>query len=133
MRVPVLKNERGVTLIELCAALVVLAIGVLALVRIFPTATRSQSQDRMLTLANLYAQERIEDLGPKTFTDSALDFGRHPATSASDEALGSGAWHRYYTVTAMAAPLDNLKKVTVTVYWTNQGARTVTATTYMRR
>ena len=33
----------------------------------------------------------------------------------------------------MDAPLDNLKKVTVTVQWTFQGNRSVTSTTYVRR
>jgi prepilin-type N-terminal cleavage/methylation domain-containing protein len=133
-KIPAIRDARGVTLVELLAALVVISIGILALVRLFPTASKNQLQDRMLTSANLYAEEKIEDLSPKDWNDADLALGRHPATASSDEALGpSGSWHRYWTVSAMAIPLDNLKRVTVTVYWTINGSRTITATTYLRR
>src|SRR5262249_38283404 len=133
-RLPHLRDARGVTLVELLAALVVISVGVLALVRVFPTASSNQVEDRLLTSANLYAQEKLEDLSPKSWIDAALTAGRHPASSTNDEVLGtSGRWHRYSTVTTMAAPLDNLKKVTVTVYWTFMGSRTVNVTTYLRR
>ena len=50
------------------------------------------------------------------------------------EALGtSGAWQRFYTVDAMAAPMDNLRRVTVVVTWTAVKPETLTATTYVRR
>ena len=44
-----------------------------------------------------------------------------------------GKWTRNYQVDLLVPPLDNLKRVTVTVSWTYQGARSVTATTYLRR
>ncbi len=125
-------GERGVTLVELLAALVVISVGVLALVRLFPTGERNQLEDRLRTSANLYAQEKIEYLTAASWTGADLTLGRHPAGTAT-ESLGSGAWKRFYQVDAMAAPLDNLKKVTVTVTWTFMGSRSVTATTYLRR
>ena len=58
--------------------------------------------------------------------------GRHPPSS--NEQLGSnGQWERYYEIATMAAPLDNLRKVTVTVTWDYTGPHNVTATTYLRR
>ncbi len=125
-------RERGVTLVELCIALVVISIGLLALVRIFPTAARNQLEDRLVTSANLYAQEKIEDLGAKGWADADLTVGRHPAGTTNESCGASGAWQRHWDVAQMAAPLDNLKKVTVTVAWNFQGARSVTATTYLR-
>lgn len=127
-----LRSERGVTLVELMFALVVITVGVLALVRVFPTAQRSQTEDRLQTSANLYAQEKIEYLSSKSFIDAELTVGRHPGGSAT-ESCGSGKWQRWYQVDAMASPLDNLKKVTVTVSWNFMGTRSVTATTYLRR
>jgi len=127
-----LRSERGVTLVELLAALVLISVGVLALVRLFPTATRNQLEDRLLTSANLYAQEKVEYLNTRGWGDTELSLGRHPAGTAT-ETLGSGAWHRFYQVEAMAAPLDNLKKITVTVSWTYMGARSVSTSTYLRR
>lgn len=125
--------ERGVTLVELLAALVVISVGLLALVRLFPTAERNQVEDRMQTSANLYAQQKVEFLTGKSWVDPDLTVGRHPAGSAMEDLGTSGKWHRYYVVSTMASPLDNLKKVTVTVSWNFMGSRSVTATTYLRR
>ena len=122
-------SERGISLIELMIALVVLSLGVLALGRAFPAGTRGQLQDRLTTSASYYAQEKIEELQGLTWGDARIADGAHAA-----ETLGaSGVWSRSYTVTTMAAPLDNLKKIVVTVGWNYQGARAVTATTYLRR
>jgi hypothetical protein len=114
-------------------ALVVLSIGLLAVAQLFPAGSRGQVQDRMLTSANYFAQEKIEQLTNVPWADPGLIVGRHP-TGTATEALGTGGqWQRFYTVAVMAAPLDNLKKVTVTVNWAAGGSRSVTATTYVRR
>ena len=126
-------SERGVTLVELLAALVVISIGLLALVRLFPTASSNQLEDRMLTSANLYAQEKMENLSTKTWIDADLTIGRHPSPTTTENLGTTGQWHRYWQVDQMASPLDNLKKVTVTVTWNFMGSRSVTATTYLRR
>lgn len=126
----VARGERGTTLAELMIALVVLAVGLLAVAQLFPSASRGQVQDRMLTTANYYAQEKVEDLVNLAWNDTRLDVGRHPGGTATEDL---GQWERFYTVTQLAAPLDNLKKVTVTVTWTFQGNRSVNATTYIRR
>jgi prepilin-type N-terminal cleavage/methylation domain-containing protein len=125
-------GERGVTLVELLAALIVISIGVLALVRLFPTAERNQQEDRMLTSGNLYAQEKVEQLVARNWIDPELTIGRHPAGSVVEDLGTTGKWHRFYVVSQMATPLDNLKKITVTVTWDFMGSRSVTATTYVR-
>lgn len=128
----VLRSERGATLVELMIALVMLSIGILAVGQLFPAGSRSQLQARLTTAGNYYAQEKLEQLAGLAWTDAGLTAGRHPASGT--EALGSsGQWKRYYEVSAMTAPIDNLKKVTVTVQWVFQGTRTVTSTTYVRR
>lgn len=124
-------RERGSTLAELMVALVVLSIGLLAVAQLFPAGARSQTQDRMLTVANYYAQEKVERLTALDWSHPDLVNGRHP--SSGGETLGkTGAWSRAYDVSAMAAPLENLKKVTVTVWWKN-GKDSVTTTTYIKR
>lgn len=129
---PAPRSQRGMTLIELMVAMVVLTLGVLAVGRMFPAGSRAQLQDRMMTAGNNYAQQQIEQLQGLTWSDPAASLGRHPASG--DVALGAGGqWHRFYQVDLLAAPLDNLKRVTVTVNWTFMGARSVTATTYLRR
>jgi Tfp pilus assembly protein PilE len=131
--VRVRRSERGASLIELMIALVVLALGILAVAQLFPAGTRSQLGDRMLTSANYYAQEKIEVLTNLPFADAQLTDGRHPAGTATEACGTSGAWKRFYDVSTLTAPLDNLKKVTVTVQWQFMGSRQTQSTTYLRR
>ena len=124
---------RGATLVELLVALVVLAIGVLAVAHMFPAGARGQLRDRMVTAGGNYAQDKIEELSTLDWADAALSAGRHPGGTGTEALGGSGRWGRYYSVTQMAAPMDNLKKVAVTVRWTVVRTDSVTATTYLRR
>jgi type II secretory pathway pseudopilin PulG len=123
-------QERGTSLAELMIALVVLSIGLLAVAQLFPAGSRGQLRDRMLTAANYYAQEKIEQFVNLPWTAPALDPGRHPAGTATEDL---GQWKRFYQVDVLDPPLENLKRITVTVTWTFQGTRSVTATTYARR
>jgi Tfp pilus assembly protein PilV len=123
-----------VTLIETMVALVVFAIGVVVVAGLFPAGSRGQLQDRMRSTANLFAQEQIEALGNRSWSDAEVAPGRHPAGTATVACGESGAWRRWYQVSTMAAPLDNLRKIVVTVEWTTpEGVRSTTATTYVRR
>ena len=128
------RNDRGMSLVELMISLVVLAVGILAVGRIFPAGARSQARDRLLISANYYAQEKVEALTGLTWADASLTDGRHPAGTACDT-LGTGQWLRFYNVTTMTGKLDNLKKVDVTVNYmgAGQASRSLTATTYVRR
>jgi Tfp pilus assembly protein PilV len=126
-------DARGASLVELMVALMVLAVGILAMAQLFPAGNRSQLKDRMMTSASLFAQEKVEQLTPKTWSDPDLANGRHPAGTAVEQLGTSGKWGRFYQVETLAAPLDNLKRVTVTVNWTFMGNRSVTTTTYVRR
>jgi hypothetical protein len=120
-------------MIELMIALVVLAIGVLAVAQLFPAGSRGQLKDRMATTGSLYAQAKIESLSVLSWTDASLTDGRHPPGIATEDLGTSGKWHRYYNVTTLASPLDNCKRVTVTVNWTFMGTRQVQSTTYLRK
>ena len=126
--------QRGMSLVELLIALVVLSFGILAVGRIFPAGTRSQVQDRLLIGANYYAQEQLEHLTGRDFSDPLLANGRHPGGAAMDT-LAGGIWLRFHQVTPMTGTLDNLKRVDVTVSFrgVNQAQRSVTATTYVKR
>lgn len=126
-------SERGASLIELMIALVVLSLGILAVARLFPAGTRGNQQDRMMTTGSYYAQQKLEDLSALTWTDAALTDGRHPAGTATEDLGSTGKWHRFYNITTLASPMDNCKKVTVTVNWTFSGTRSTTATTYLRK
>lgn len=125
--------ERGTSLIELMIALVVLSLGILAIAQMFPAGARGQALDRMVTAGSYYADEQLEQLNRLPWSDPALTDGRHPAGTATVDLGATGKWHRYYEVATLPAPLDNLKRVTVTVTWDFMGTRSVQATTYQRR
>jgi type II secretory pathway pseudopilin PulG len=127
------RSERGITLVEVLIAVLVMTTGMLALGRLIPAATRGQHSDKMLTQANAYAQQKVESLQTLTWSDLLLADGRHPPGIASDSLGLTGAWQRHHEVTTLAAPLDNLKRVTVTVDWNFQGLHSVTGTTYLTR
>lgn len=132
-RIPRRRAERGMTLVEVLIAILVLTTGILAVGRLIPAATRGQLSDRMLTQGNAYAQQKVEELQTLTWSDPLLVDGRHPAGTTNEPLGSNGQWERYHDVTTMAAPLDNLKKITVTVAWDYMGPHSVTATTYVRR
>ncbi|SRR5258706_11206684 len=124
-------DQRGVTLIELCIALVVLAIGLLAIGQVFPAGSRSSTQSRIRTDASFFAQQKIEELNTISWNDAALSSGRHPVGTVCDT-LSAGHCVRFYNVDVLPAPLNNLKRVAVTVSWNFMGSRSLTDTTYIR-
>ncbi|HEY2954586.1 MAG TPA: prepilin-type N-terminal cleavage/methylation domain-containing protein [Candidatus Eisenbacteria bacterium] len=122
--------ERGTSLLELIVALTILAIGVLAVSQLFPAGTRSQVQDRLRTEAIQFAREKVEQLELTGWSGPDLTVGRHPA-GAAVEPLGSLG--RSYQVDLLAAPLDNLKRVTVKVAWNHVRRCSLQAVTYLRK
>jgi Tfp pilus assembly protein PilV len=126
-------TERGASMVELMVALVILALGILAVGQLFPAGSRSQIRGKMMTSGSLYAQQKIEELRPLSWSDTQLSVGRHPGGSATESLGDHGTWQRFYQVDQMADPLQDLKKITVTVTWSGSGSRSVTATTYVRR
>ena len=128
------RSERGMSLIELCIALVILTVGLLAAAQFFPAGSRATTRDQLLAAGNLYAQQKIEQLTTLSWNDVALSPGRHPSGSTYEVLGKSQAWNRFYIVSAMPAPLDNLRMITVGVAYDFQGRRdTVTSVTYVRR
>jgi Tfp pilus assembly protein PilV len=126
-------SERGALLIELMIALVFLAIGILALGRLFPAGSRSQLSSRMASTANFYVQQKAEELMGLTAADPGMTAGRHPAGTATESLGSGGAWKRFYTVDVLAAPLSNVRRIAINVSWTFQGTRAVVDTIYLRR
>jgi prepilin-type N-terminal cleavage/methylation domain-containing protein len=128
------RHERGISLVEILIALVVLSVGIMAVSSVFPTGTRAQVQTRDLGDATYYALQKIEDVKAIPWTDPALDVGRHPVGVLCDTLGASKAWTRFYNVDLLPAPLTDLKRVIVTVNWTYlNSTRSVTDTTYVRK
>jgi prepilin-type N-terminal cleavage/methylation domain-containing protein len=127
-------RERGTTLIELMIALVLLAIGLLAVNQLFPAGTRAQVRDRMLASASGLVQQKIEQVSTYTWADTGLSLGRHPPGTLAEGLGDFSNIRRFYTVDTMPIPLDNLRKVTVEAYWLSLGdTMRVRTSTYVRR
>ncbi len=125
-------SSRGYSLLELMIVLVVLTLGILAIAKLFPTASREQVKDRLRTAGSYYAQEKIEALRACQTTDPDVTDGRHPTSSTNETCGASGAWQRYWTVSHLADPLGNIARMDVTVVWNEaNGADSTTATTYV--
>jgi Tfp pilus assembly protein PilV len=121
--------ERGASIVELMVALIVLAVGILAVGQLFPAGTRSQQKDKMFTTAGLLAHEQLETLRARDWSHADLNAGAH-----GPDSVGTGNQYVLtYNVTAMAAPMDQVKRVDVTVSYSFVRPRSVTATTYIRR
>ena len=125
--------EQGVTLLETLVALTMLAVGIVAVARVFPSVTSSTLEAKMLTSGSYYAREKVEELMALPWTDAALTDGRHPGGSATEDIGSNNQYHRYYNVTTLTGTLSDLKRVTVSVWWQLQGSDTTTTTTYFRR
>ena len=123
------RNERGATIIELLVALVVMAIGILAVSQLFPAGTRGQQKDKMMTAATLFAQEKVETLRGLDWNDANLTVGTHGPDSVGT----SNQYAVSYVVATLPSPMEQVKRVDVTVNYTFLTQRSVTATTYLRR
>jgi len=128
-----LQDQRGLSLVEILFALVLISLSILGVAQLFPSAARGQVRDKMAAGASYLAQEKLESLSNLAWNDANLTLGRHPASGT--EACGDGnQWGRFWQVAAMPAPLDNLRKITVTVQWMATGkSGSVSSVTYVRR
>jgi Tfp pilus assembly protein PilV len=122
-------RERGASIIELMVALVVIAVGLLAVGQLFPAGTRGQQKDKMFTTAHMLANEQLEDLRALDWSDVNM----MPGTHGPDSVGTNNQYAVTYVVTTMAPPMDLVKRVDVTVGYTFLRPRSVSASTYIRR
>lgn len=130
---PPVAEDRGMGLVELLIALLILTLGVMALARVFPTATRTQVQDRMRVEASQCMREEIERLQALDWADAELSVGRHPAGSAVELVNSTGNLGRFYQVAVLPGTLADLKRVTVTTRWRHLKPCSLQTITYLRK
>ncbi len=101
----------GFTLIEIIISLAVLAIGVVALLSLFPVGFDSAARSADLTKATVFAQQKMEDIKRTGYPVAAVA----TPTPFSDTRFT-------YTIAVLAlSPPGNLQQVTLTVSWTYRG------------
>ena len=130
-------KEKGFTLLELMIAMVVLAIGILALIQMQVAAMSGNSSANQMTTALTLAQDKIEQLKRLALTDDALTDAGNNADLTSTASLehadtadvntllnergvttGPGL-KRYYRCWNVAndTPTQGAKTVVVFVFW----------------
>lgn len=117
-------GKKGVTLLEVLAALVIFTVGVVAVVGLFAEGLAAGVDAENTTIAATLARQRLEEL-------RNLDFDTGIVSEAKAGVEGFTGFQRQVTV---IAPQTDLKQVTVTTYWTAKGGEvTVPLTTYLSR
>jgi type IV pilus assembly protein PilV len=119
-------TEQGLTLLEVMIALVILAIGLLALSGMQLTTIKSNSAGFSSTTAVSLADQRMQQLKRvASFSDSLLTAGTHDINSVPSEPDVTGGdgvtYHGSYTVTD-DNPIVGVKLIAYTVSWTNVSA-----------
>jgi len=99
---------RGFTLVEVMVAMTILAVGLLAISGMVPTAFTNISGSTTDSRALGFAQERLDQLRISPFTDASLTAGSH-----TDTAPATG-FSRSYTVED-GVPVSGVKRITMTV------------------
>lgn len=111
-----INNQKGFTLIEVMAGMIVLSLGLLLLLPMMVTSMQANDFARGSTEASMYLKDKMEEL-------KNMD----PPTSGADSI---GTLERVWTVTSINS---NLWQLDVTINWTdrNDRAHSNTITSYL--
>jgi type IV pilus assembly protein PilV len=115
-------GEKGFTLIEVAAGLVILAIGLLGIAAMQVTSTKGGYFSNNVTQATILAQDKLEYLKNLSYSDSNLSSGQH------NEGIISGTiFSRVYNVLEDTG--NSIKTITVSVQWTDRGNHRISFST----
>ena len=117
-----LLGEKGFSLIEVAAGLIILAIGLLAIAAMQITSTKSGYFSSNVTQATILAQDKLEVLKNHSYSDSNLSSGQH-----NEGTISGTIFSRMYHVVEDVG--NSIKMITVTVQWTEQGNHNVSFST----
>jgi type IV pilus assembly protein PilV len=108
------------TLLEVMVALVILAVGLLALSGMQMAAIRANGSGFNSTTAASLADQRLEQLKDDalSFSDGSLTVGTHAEADVTDSM--NMVYTQSYTV-ADNNPITGVKLITYTVSWTDRG------------
>lgn len=114
------KNQSGFSLIELFLAISILTIGIVGVIAMFPLATKIGKSSEMSTVASELAQEKIEEMISKSYTDIAV--GPVEPEHALDPPFSAylrKTQVEYYNPQTSATTTSDLgvKQIHVTVKW----------------
>jgi type IV pilus assembly protein PilV len=108
------RNAKGFTLIEVMIAIVILSVGLLGMASLTIGIIKGNKVSNDLTMATTCAQDKLENFQRLDYADIP------PTTSPETEDYNSVTGYENYkrvTLTTADSPAENMKTVTVTVFW----------------
>jgi len=115
-----IRNERGVSLLEIMVALVIFSIGLVVAVRTLPESNAKTTQSRNRSIAVNLAQEGIETLMGRPFNHADLAAGNHDDPDNPIRNHFTRNW-----VVADATPVVGMKLISVSVSFPTSGEDSV--------
>lgn len=116
------QQEKGIGLIEVLIAAVVVAVGLLAVASLQGKLMLSSGQTKTRSEAQIFAERKIEDLRNNI---RKVDYNALTAGSYSDSVTGTNAvYSRQWTITGGDAP--SLKNISVSVSWDSNADGSIT-------
>lgn len=137
----IIKNQNGVTLIESLIAMMVLAVGILAINSMHISATRGNSSGNRLTVAGATGENIYETLTNRSYSDPVFNVGAHSLNELTGFVPPGSVTTATWNVTqwSNSDSLDNdgdgttneddegeIKFVTLTVTYTDQTVKNLT-------
>jgi len=113
----------GFTLIEVMIALVILAVGLLALMTMQIVSIRANAFSSEMTYASMLAQSRLEQIRNMSY-DSVQTI--NPDEIVSADATTKGISYTVRRTVATDSPAADMKTITLTVYWKGSPAGSAT-------
>lgn len=110
----IVKESRGFTLIEMMIALFILSVGILGLLAVHATTTKTNFKANRMTVAATENSDRQEKLLAGGYDDAAFS----PGAAAP---IVDGRYTITWTVSAAGVPIPNVKTVTIKTAWKENG------------
>ena len=113
--------KKGFTLIELLIAIFVLAVGIVAVLEMFPLGTYVQKSAQMGTLASELCQEKMEEIISESYNNILPGVNEEPyGFNSSLPSFKRKTEVNYFDPNNPQVPPDQdlgIKKIEVTVFW----------------
>lgn len=112
------KKDAGFTFLEVMVAILVLTIGIVAVLQIFPVGFSVEKASQMRTQGSLLAQEKIEEFTAKAYQSLAVGIVTEAVLPSPFEKFSRETKINYVDAGLQEAGSDTgLKKIEITVFW----------------